>query len=77
MGKALADAFPVCAETFREADEALGESLSGLCFEGPEDRLLMTENTQPAMLAVSIAVCRLLLSRAIAPAFVAGHSLGE
>ena len=77
MGKALADAFPVCRETFDEADAALGESLSRLCFEGPEDRLMLTENTQPAILAVSIAACRLLASRGVAPAFVAGHSLGE
>ena len=46
MGKTLADAFPECRDTFLEADEALGESLSTLCFEGPEDRLLLTENTQ-------------------------------
>jgi [acyl-carrier-protein] S-malonyltransferase len=77
MGKALADAFPVCRETFAEADEALGEPLSCLCFEGPEDRLTLTENTQPAILAVSVAACRLLASRGVVPAFVAGHSLGE
>ena len=52
MGKELADAFPVCRDTFAEADDALGESLSTLCFEGPEERLLLTENTQPAILAV-------------------------
>jgi [acyl-carrier-protein] S-malonyltransferase len=77
MGKALADAFPVCRETFAEADEALGEPLSRLCFEGPEDRLTLTENTQPALLAVSVAAGRLLASRGVVPAFVAGHSLGE
>lgn len=77
MGQALADAFPVCRETFAEADAALGEPLSRICFEGPEDRLALTENTQPAILAVSTAACRLLASRGIAPAFVAGHSLGE
>ena len=65
MGKALADAFPMCRETFAEADAALGEPLSRLCFEGPEDRLLLTENTQPAILAVSVAACRLLESRGI------------
>ena len=59
MGQALADAFPICRETFREADDALGESLSTLCFEGPEERLLLTENTQPAILAVSVAAYRL------------------
>ena len=77
MGKALADAFPICRETFAEADAALGEPLSRLIFEGPEDQLTLTENTQPAILAVSIAACRLLASRGLAPAFVAGHSLGE
>jgi [acyl-carrier-protein] S-malonyltransferase len=77
MGKALAQAFPVCRETFDEADAALGEALSRLCFEGPEDRLDLTENTQPAILAVSTAACRLLTSRGLQPALVAGHSLGE
>ena len=77
MGKALADAFPVCRDTFAEADAALGEPLSRLCFEGPDDQLTLTENTQPAILAVSIAAYRLLASRRIMPAFVAGHSLGE
>jgi [acyl-carrier-protein] S-malonyltransferase len=60
MGKALAEAFPIVRETMDEADEALGESLSGLCFEGPADRLVLTENTQPAILAVSVAAYRLL-----------------
>jgi [acyl-carrier-protein] S-malonyltransferase len=77
MGKALAEAFAVCRETFEEADAVLGESLSSLCFEGPDDRLTLTENTQPAILAVSTAACRLLTSRGVQPAFVAGHSLGE
>ena len=77
MGKALAEAFPICRETFDEADAALGEPLSRLCFEGPRIELTLTENTQPAILAVSIAACRLLASRGLAPAFVAGHSLGE
>ena len=78
MGKALADAFPVCRDTFAEADEALGEPLSTLCFEGPEERLLLTENTQPAILAVSVAVVpRWRGTRASQPAFAAGHSLGE
>jgi [acyl-carrier-protein] S-malonyltransferase len=77
MGKALADAFPICRQTFNEADAALGESLSGLCFDGPEDRLMLTENTQPAILAVSVAAYRLLASKGWQPAFVAGHSLGE
>jgi len=77
MGKALADAFPVCRAAFDEADAALGEPLSELCFAGPEERLQLTENTQPAILAVSIAACRLVESRGIRPAFAAGHSLGE
>jgi [acyl-carrier-protein] S-malonyltransferase len=77
MGRALADAFPVCRETFDEADAALGEPLSRIIFDGPEDRLTLTENTQPAILAVSIAAYRLLASRGLTPAFVAGHSLGE
>ena len=77
MGKALADVHPICRDTFAEADEALGESLSRLCFEGPEDQLTLTENTQPAILAVSVAAWRLVASLGITPAFVAGHSLGE
>ena len=77
MGKALADQFEICAQTFAEADAALGESLSGLIFNGPADRLTLTENTQPAILTMSVAVWRLLESRGLAPSFVAGHSLGE
>lgn len=77
MGKALADAFDVCRLTFEEADEALGEPLSRLIFEGPEDALRLTQNTQPAILTVSVAAWRLLASRGHQPAFVAGHSLGE
>jgi [acyl-carrier-protein] S-malonyltransferase len=77
MGRELAEAFDVCRQTFAEADEALGEPLSTLCFEGPEERLGLTENTQPAILAVSVAAYRLAASRGIAPALAAGHSLGE
>ena len=77
MGKALADAFPVCQQTFQEADAALGEPLSTVIFEGPESSLTLTENTQPAILTVSIAAYRLLEARGITPAYVAGHSLGE
>ena len=77
MGKALADAYAVCRETFEEADAALGEPLSRLVFDGPDEQLALTENTQPAILAVSIAAYRQLTSRGITPAFVAGHSLGE
>jgi [acyl-carrier-protein] S-malonyltransferase len=77
MGRALADTFPECRAAFDEADAALDEPLSRLCFEGPEDRLVLTENTQPAILTVSVAAARLLRARGIEPAFVAGHSLGE
>src|SRR5207247_11164599 len=77
MGRALADAYPICRATFDEADAALGELLSRVIFDGPEDRLTLTVNTQPAMLAVSVAAYRLLASRGLTPAFVAGHSLGE
>lgn len=77
MGRALAEAFPICRDTFAEADEAVGASLSGVCFEGPDEALVLTENTQPAILAVSVAAYRLLASHGIEPKFVAGHSLGE
>ena len=77
MGKSLAEAFPVCRETFAEADAALGVPLSQMCFEGPGDQLTLTENAQPAILTVSIAAYRLLASKGLAPSFVAGHSLGE
>ena len=77
MGKNLADRFPVARQTFVEADETLAMKLSQLCFEGPEDQLRLTENTQPAILAVSVAAWRVLDEKRIKPAFVAGHSLGE
>ena len=77
MGKALADAFAICRETLDEADAVLGEPLSRLCFDGPEDRLRLTENAQPAILAVSVAADRLLASKDLRPVWVAGHSLGE
>ncbi|MDH4066255.1 MAG: ACP S-malonyltransferase, partial [Acidobacteriota bacterium] len=77
MGKALADAFPVCRAVFEEADRALGEPLSQMIFEGPAEALTLTENTQPAILATSVAAWRLLDTRGIRPDFVAGHSLGE
>jgi [acyl-carrier-protein] S-malonyltransferase len=77
MGRALADAYPICRRTFDEADCALGEPLSRLIFDGPQDQLTLTEHAQPAILAVSVAAYRLLESRGIDPAFVAGHSLGE
>jgi [acyl-carrier-protein] S-malonyltransferase len=77
MGRSLAASSSLCRETFAEADEALGESLSALCFDGPADRLMLTENTQPAILAMSTAVARLAASRGIRAQFAAGHSLGE
>ncbi|MBI4477904.1 MAG: ACP S-malonyltransferase [Acidobacteria bacterium] len=77
MGRALAGAFPICRATFEEADRELGEPLSRLCFEGPDDQLMLTENTQPAILAVSMAAYRLATSSGVRPGFVAGHSLGE
>ncbi len=77
MGQALVDQFDICRETLAEADVVLGEPLSDICLNGPEDELTRTENTQPAILAVSIAAYRLLTSRGVTPAFVAGHSLGE
>jgi [acyl-carrier-protein] S-malonyltransferase len=77
MGKDLAERYPVARQTFEEADEALGYRLSQLCFEGPEDRLRLTEITQPAILTTSVAAWRVLQERGVTPAFVAGHSLGE
>jgi [acyl-carrier-protein] S-malonyltransferase len=77
MGKDLADRFPICRDTFREADDALGEPLSRLCFDGPEQQLMLTENTQPAILATSVAVWRALDAEGVRAAFAAGHSLGE
>lgn len=77
MGRELAQQFPVAAATFAEADEALGFPISNLCFEGPEEDLRLTENTQPAILAMSVAVWRVLASEGIAPELAAGHSLGE
>ena len=77
MGQSLAAQYAVVRDTFAEADEALGESLSRLCFEGPQDHLVLTENTQPAILTTSVAIARLLAERGWAPDFYAGHSLGE
>ena len=77
MGRALAEAHPVCRATFEEADAVLGTPLSRLCFDGPEEQLVLTENTQPAILTVSIAMHRLLGERGLVPDVVAGHSLGE
>jgi [acyl-carrier-protein] S-malonyltransferase len=77
MGRELAERFPVAAQTFAEADQALGFSLSKLCFEGPEQDLRLTENTQPAILTVSVAVARVLAEHGVEPVLAAGHSLGE
>ncbi len=79
MGRALADAYPAARQAFAEADDALGEPLSRLCWEGPEETLTLTENTQPAILAASIAAYRALESEGLtsSAAFMAGHSLGE
>ena len=77
MGRDLADNFPVAKAAFDEADEALGFSLSELCFSGPEEELQLTANTQPAILAASVAAYRALFEKGVRPDFVAGHSLGE
>jgi [acyl-carrier-protein] S-malonyltransferase len=77
MGREIAGKYPSAAAVFEEADRVLGFSLSRLCFEGPEDELKLTQNTQPAILTTSIAVFRVLEEKGIKPAFVAGHSLGE
>ena len=77
MGRDLAERFPVAANTFAEADDACGFALSKLCFEGPEEDLKLTENTQPAILTVSVAALRVLASTGIEPTLAAGHSLGE
>jgi [acyl-carrier-protein] S-malonyltransferase len=77
MGKSLADAFPVAQQCFEQADEALGFSLSKMCFEGPEGDLKKTEFQQPALLAVSVAAFEVLKREVGEPQYVAGHSLGE
>lgn len=81
MGKALADAYPTAARVFAEVDDALGQKLSTLMWEGPETDLTLTENAQPALMAVSLAALRVMEEKGISvkrdAAFVAGHSLGE
>lgn len=77
MGKEFYDSYSTARAVFVEADHALGFPLSQLCFQGPEDELRLTENTQPAILTVSIAIQRVLGERGIRPDYVAGHSLGE
>ena len=83
MGLALAEAFPEARAAFDEADDAFDAEgpgaarLSTLCFEGPEEQLVLTEHTQPAILTVSVAAARVLAARGVVPDLVAGHSLGE
>lgn len=77
MGKDLADHFPVARAVFEEADQALGFSISKLCFEGPEEELRKTFNTQPAILTVSVAALRVMQEAGLACDITAGHSLGE
>jgi [acyl-carrier-protein] S-malonyltransferase len=77
MGRELAERYPVAAQAFAEADEALGFALSKLIFEGPEEDLRLTENTQPAILTVSVAAWRVLREQGVQPSLAAGHSLGE
>jgi [acyl-carrier-protein] S-malonyltransferase len=77
MGKALHDAYPEARAVFDAVDAALGEKLSTLCFEGPEDQLKLTANTQPCILTVSAAATAVLAQRGVKPDLVAGHSLGE
>ncbi|HZW91123.1 MAG TPA: ACP S-malonyltransferase [Myxococcaceae bacterium] len=77
MGKALSDAFPEARAVFQAADDALAEPLSRLCFDGPEPELVLTRNTQPAILTTSIAAHAVWAARGGPAAFVAGHSLGE
>ncbi len=77
MGKDLCDAFPIAKEMFKKADEALGYSISDMCFNGPEESLKLTSNTQPAILTVSVICNELLKQQGLVPEIVAGHSLGE
>jgi [acyl-carrier-protein] S-malonyltransferase len=77
MGRELAERHAEARAVFEEADRVLGFPLSSLCFNGPDEELKITENTQPAILTVSIAACRILLAKGLRPAIVAGHSLGE
>ena len=77
MGRELRERFELAARTFEEADEALGFAISKLCFEGPEDVLRLTENTQPAIMTVSVAAWRVLEAEGVRAELAAGHSLGE
>ena len=77
MGQAWADQYPTARRAFEEADETLGMPLSALCRTGPEEDLQLTANTQPALLASSVAILRVLQEAGVEPVVVAGHSLGE
>jgi [acyl-carrier-protein] S-malonyltransferase len=77
MGKELAEKYPAARQVFEEADKALGFAISKICFEGTEDELKLTANTQPAILTVSVAVYRVMAEKGLTADFVAGHSLGE
>ena len=77
MGKELAERFSAARAVFEEADQALGFAISRMCFEGTEDELKLTANTQPAILTVSVAAYRVLAEKGLTPDYVAGHSLGE
>jgi [acyl-carrier-protein] S-malonyltransferase len=77
MGRELAEKYPAARAVFDEADRALGFSISKMCFEGSEEDLKLTANTQPAILTCSVAVLRVLAEKGLTPDFVAGHSLGE
>jgi [acyl-carrier-protein] S-malonyltransferase len=77
MGRDLAQTFPIARRTFDEANEALGFDLADLCFNGPEERLRLTEFTQPAIFTVSVAALRVLIEAGVTPDYLAGHSLGE
>ena len=78
MGKDLVDNFPVASQVFEEANDALGFDLASLCYNGPEDDLKLTANTQPAILTTSVAALRVLEAETgLSPVFAAGHSLGE
>jgi len=77
MGKELAENYPAARAVFEEADKALGFSISKMCFEGSEEELKLTANTQPAILTVSVAAYRVVAEKGLAPDYVAGHSLGE
>ena len=77
MGREISEKLPLARAVFDEADDVLDFPISRLCFQGPEEELKLTENTQPAILTTSIAVLRILEEKGIRPDFVAGHSVGE